>query len=276
MSSIRLGLSPCPNDTFIFDALLHQKIDTRGLKFEPVFADVEELNAMAFGAELEVSKLSYHALALLTKEYQILNSGGALGRGVGPLLIAKKALSEAEIEQARIAIPGKHTTANFLLSLAYPAAQQKEAMLFSEIESAVLDGSVEAGLIIHENRFTYQEKGLVKLMDLGEYWEEVSGSLIPLGGIAVKRSMEPEMKTAIDQLIRESVAYAFKEPAASRDFVQKHAQEMDVKVTQQHIDLYVNQYSLDLGEEGRKAVQMLFKQAEAKQIIQKITKPIFV
>ena len=276
MSSIRLGLSPCPNDTFIFDALLHQKIDTRGLKFEPVFADVEELNAMAFGAELEVSKLSYHALALLTKEYQILNSGGALGRGVGPLLIAKKALSEAEIKQARIAIPGKHTTANFLLSLAYPAAQQKEAMLFSEIESAVLDGSVEAGLIIHENRFTYQEKGLVKLMDLGEYWEEVSGSLIPLGGIAVKRSMEPEMKTAIDQLIRESVAYAFKEPAASRDFVQKHAQEMDVKVTQQHIDLYVNQYSLDLGEEGRKAVQTLFKQAEAKQIIQKITKPIFV
>ena len=276
MSSIRLGLSPCPNDTFIFDALLHQKIDTRGLKFEPVFADVEELNAMAFGAELEVSKLSYHALALLTKEYQILNSGGALGRGVGPLLIAKKALSEAEIKQARIAIPGKHTTANFLLSLAYPAAQQKEAMLFSEIESAVLDGSVDAGLIIHENRFTYQEKGLVKLMDLGEYWEEVSGSLIPLGGIAVKRSMEPEMKTAIDQLIRESVAYAFKEPAASRDFVQKHAQEMDVKVTQQHIDLYVNQYSLDLGEEGRKAVQMLFKQAEAKQIIQKITKPIFV
>jgi len=275
MSRIKLGLSPCPNDTFIFDALLHQKIDTRGLKFEPVFADVEELNAMAFG-ELEVSKLSYHALALLTKEYQILNSGGALGRGVGPLLIAKKALSEAEIEQARIAIPGKHTTANFLLSLAYPAAQQKEAMLFSEIESAVLDGSVEAGLIIHENRFTYQEKGLVKLMDLGEYWEEVSGSLIPLGGIAVKRSMEPEMKTAIDQLIRESVAYAFKEPAASRDFVQKHAQEMDVKVTQQHIDLYVNQYSLDLGEEGRKAVQMLFKQAEAKQIIQKITKPIFV
>ena len=276
MSSIRLGLSPCPNDTFIFDALLHQKIDTRGLKFEPVFADVEELNAMAFRAELEVSKLSYHALALLTKEYQILNSGGALGRGVGPLLIAKKALSEAEIEQARIAIPGKHTTANFLLSLAYPAAQQKEAMLFSEIESAVLDGSVEAGLIIHENRFTYQEKGLVKLMDLGEYWEEVSGSLIPLGGIAVKRSMEPEMKTAIDQLIRESVAYAFKEPAASRDFVQKHAQEMDVKVTQQHIDLYVNQYSLDLGQEGRKAVQTLFKQAEAKQIIQKITKPIFV
>ena len=276
MSSIRLGLSPCPNDTFIFDALLHQKIDTRGLKFEPVFADVEELNAMAFRAELEVSKLSYHALALLTKEYQILNSGGALGRGVGPLLIAKKALSEAEIKQARIAIPGKHTTANFLLSLAYPAAQQKEAMLFSEIESAVLDGSVEAGLIIHENRFTYQEKGLVKLMDLGEYWEEVSGSLIPLGGIAVKRSMEPEMKTAIDQLIRESVAYAFKEPAASRDFVQKHAQEMDVKVTQQHIDLYVNQYSLDLGQEGRKAVQTLFKQAEAKQIIQKITKPIFV
>ena len=276
MSRIKLGLSPCPNDTFIFDALLHQKIDTRGLKFEPVFADVEELNAMAFRGELEVSKLSYHALALLTKEYQILNSGGALGRGVGPLLIAKKALSEAEIKQARIAIPGKHTTANFLLSLAYPAAQQKEAMLFSEIESAVLDGSVEAGLIIHENRFTYQEKGLVKLMDLGEYWEEVSGSLIPLGGIAVKRSMEPEMKTAIDQLIRESVAYAFKEPAASRDFVQKHAQEMDVKVTQQHIDLYVNQYSLDLGQEGRKAVQTLFKQAEAKQIIQKITKPIFV
>ena len=276
MSKIKLGLSPCPNDTFIFDALLHQKIDTRGLKFEPVFADVEELNAMAFRAELEVSKLSYHALALLTKEYQILNSGGALGRGVGPLLIAKKALSEAEIKQARIAIPGKHTTANFLLSLAYPRATNKKELLFSEIETAVLKEEADAGLIIHENRFTYQEKGLFKLMDLGEYWEEVSGSLIPLGGIAVKRSMEPEMKTAIDQLIRESVAYAFKEPAASRDFVQKHAQEMDVKVTQQHIDLYVNQYSLALGKEGKEAVETLFKLAEEKNIIQAITKPIFV
>lgn len=276
MNPIRIGLSPCPNDTFIFDALLHQKIDTHGLNFEAVFADVEELNAMAFRGELEVSKLSYHALALLTNDYQILNSGGALGRGVGPLLIAKEQLSQSEIEQAKIAIPGKYTTANFLLSLAYPKAQKKEAMLFSEIESAVLDGSVDAGLIIHENRFTYQEKGLVKLIDLGQYWETVSGNLIPLGGIAVKRSIDEQKKNAIDQLIRESVAYAFEKPEESKAFVRAHAQEMNEEVTQKHIDLYVNQYSLALGKEGKEAVETLFKLAEEKKIIQTITKPIFV
>ena len=253
-----------------------KKIDTQGLSFEPVFADVEELNEKAFKGELAVSKLSYHALALLHNEYQILNSGSALGSGVGPLLIAKKHLSEAEINGARIAIPGKLTTANFLLSLAYPRATDKKEMLFSEIESAVLNEEVDAGLIIHENRFTYQEKGLVKLIDLGNYWEEVSGSLIPLGGIAVKRGMDEKLKKAIDQLIHQSIAFAFENPHSSKAFVKTHAQEMNDVVCQQHIDLYVNQYSLDLGKEGRDAVQTLFTEAQKKGIIEKMDQDIFV
>ncbi|MEQ8908043.1 MAG: 1,4-dihydroxy-6-naphthoate synthase [Vicingaceae bacterium] len=275
MSAIRIGLSPCPNDTFIFDALLHQKIDTQGLNFEAVFADVEELNSMAFKGELEVSKLSYHALALLLKDYQILNSGSALGSGVGPLLIAKRDLKEQGIDQARIAIPGKYTTANFLLSLAYPRATDKRELLFSEIENAVLNEDVDAGLIIHENRFTYQEKGLVKLIDLGNYWEEVSGSLIPLGGIAAKRSMDEKLKKTIDQLIHQSIAYAFENPESSKGFVAAHSQEMNEAVCQQHIDLYVNQYSLDLGQEGRSAVSTLFEEAKKKEIIETIYEPIF-
>lgn len=276
MTKIKIGLSPCPNDTFIFDALLHQKIDTQGLSFEPVFADVEELNEKAFKGELAVSKLSYHALALLHNEYQILNSGSALGSGVGPLLIAKKHLSEAEIDGARIAIPGKLTTANFLLSLAYPSATDKKEMLFSDIEAAVLNEEVEAGLIIHENRFTYQEKGLVKLIDLGNYWEEVSGSLIPLGGIAVKRNMDEKLKKAIDQLIHQSISFAFENPESSKEFVRDHAQEMNEAVTKKHIDLYVNKYSLDLGAEGREAVKTLFSEAQKKGLIENVNQDIFV
>jgi|SRR5690554_1128378 len=276
MKTIQIGYSPCPNDTFIFDALVHEKIDTEGLKFKPILADVEELNNKAFNSELEVTKLSYHAMAHLLDDYQLLNSGSALGSGVGPLLIAKKELAEEEINLGEIAIPGKYTTANFLLSLAYPKAQNKKEMLFSDIESAVLNGEVASGLIIHENRFTYQSKGLVKIKDLGNFWEETSGSLIPLGGIVIKRTLDQKLKEKVDRLIKKSIAFAFENRDSSMFYVRKHAQEMEEKVMQQHIDLYVNEYSLDLGEKGRAAVMQLFNMAEEKKLTEEIKVDIFV
>ena len=276
MQKLSLGFSPCPNDTFIFDALVHHKIDTEGLDFEVHLADVEELNEKAFKQELAITKLSYHAMSFCLENYQLLNSGSALGRGVGPLLIAKKQLSREEINQAKIAIPGKFTTANFLLSIAFPKAQQKQEVLFSEIESAVLNEEVDAGLIIHENRFTYEDKGLVKLMDLGDFWEGFSGGLIPLGGIVINRGFSNELKLKVDRLIKKSIQYAFDNDGASSNYVKDNAQEMAPKVIQKHIDLYVNQYSLDLGIEGRKAVENLFQAAINKKIVSKITPPIFV
>lgn len=276
MQTLTIGYSPCPNDTFIFDALVHEKIDTEGLQFEVVLKDVEELNHRAFEQDLDISKLSYHAMAHLLKPYQLLNSGSALGSGVGPLLISKQHMTEAEIDAAKIAIPGKYTTANFLLALAYPRATDKVEMLFSEVEEAVLSGDVDAGLIIHENRFTYEEKGLVKLIDLGNYWEEVSGNLIPLGGIVVRRKFDQALKEKIDRVLKRSIAFAFENRASSSEYVKAHAQEMDEKVMQQHIDLYVNQYSLDLGEEGRKAVKHLFQMAVEKGLIDEVGEAIFV
>lgn len=273
---LSIGFSPCPNDTFIFDALIHNRIDLDGLKFEPVLADVEELNQRAFRADLDITKLSYHALAHLSNEYQLLDSGSALGRNCGPLLIARNAIAPEQISDLRIAIPGKYTTANFLLGIAFPTAQNKEEYLFSDIEEAVVQGNVDAGLIIHENRFTYQEKGLVKLIDLGEYWERTTGKPIPLGGIAIKRSLSPDVKEKVNRLIRESVAYAFKHPEASRDYVRAHAQEMDPAVMQQHIDLYVNDFSVALGEEGRQAVTYLFEQARARKIVPDSPLPLFL
>lgn len=274
-NTISLGFSPCPNDTFIFDALIHGRIDTEGLQFKFELADVEALNAMAFEQKLDLTKLSYHALAHCLDHYQLLNSGSALGSGVGPLLIAKKHLDEEEINQARVAIPGKYTTANFLLSLAYPRLENKVEMLFSEIEEAVLEERVDAGLIIHENRFTYQEKGLVNLIDLGNYWEQRSGNLIPLGGIVANRKLGDAMIKKIDRVLKRSIQYAFEHPEASKEFVKQHAQEMEAEVIQKHIDLYVNQYSLDLGAEGRKAVENLLETAVEKEIIPPIKQAIF-
>lgn len=276
MKHLTLGFSPCPNDTFIFDALVHQKIDTEGLHFDVVLGDVEELNEKAFRNELDITKLSYHAMAFCLDNYQLLNAGSALGSGVGPLLIAKKELSEIEIDQARIAIPGKYTTANFLLSLAYPNANKKQEILFSEIEDAVLNDQFDAGLIIHENRFTYAERGLVKLMDLGAYWESVSNHLIPLGGIVVRRGFDAALKAKIDRVLKKSIEFAFKDRTSSKDYVIQHAQEMEEEVINQHIDLYVNQYTLDLGREGKNAINHLFDEAVQKKIVKEIIKPIFV
>lgn len=276
MKKLTLGYSPCPNDTFIFDAMVHQKIDTEGLAFEVFLGDVEELNSKAFKNELDITKLSYHAMAFCLEDYQLLNSGSALGSGVGPLLIAKKHLTEEEVNAAKIAIPGKYTTANFLLSLAYPKAQNKIEVLFSDIESMLERNEIDAGLIIHENRFTYEDRGFKKIVDLGEFWEEKSGELIPLGGIVVNRNFDDELKQKIDRVLQRSIKFAAENPEESEEYVKLHAQEMDEGVTQKHIGLYVNEYSIDLGVEGRRAVENLFKTAVKKEIVQKIKEPIFV
>jgi 1,4-dihydroxy-6-naphthoate synthase len=276
MTNLTLGFSPCPNDTFIFDALLHGRIDTEGLVFEPVMEDVEALNRRAFAGELAVTKLSYHAFAHLTDQYALLDAGSALGNNCGPLLIARQAMTEAEVNAARIAIPGKMTTANFLLSLAFPLAQHKQEVIFSDIENAVLRGDVEAGLIIHENRFTYAQKGLVKILDLGEHWETTTGLPIPLGGIVVRRDLPLEIQQKVNRVLRRSVEYAFANPAEVMPFVRQHAQEMDESVMRAHIDLYVTKYTVDLGEDGRSAVQQMFRIASEKGVLAGIREHIFV
>lgn len=271
---LTIGYSPCPNDTFIFDALVHQKIDTEGLRFRPFLADVEALNQKAFAAELPITKLSFHALGYLIDRYALLNSGSALGRNCGPLLIAKRPMDS--LAGAKVAIPGRYTTANFLFGLAYPEVSDKEALVFHEIEGAVLNGQVDAGVIIHENRFTYQDKGLVKLQDLGVFWESTTGFPIPLGGIVVRRDLSPDLQQTIDRVVQRSVRYALDHPQASREYVRAHAQEMEDSVMSAHIQLYVNEFTHQLGPEGMGAVRHLFEEAECKGLIPKIQTDIFV
>jgi 1,4-dihydroxy-6-naphthoate synthase len=251
-----LGFSPCPNDTFIFDALVNKKIDTEGIDFTVELEDVQTLNRWAMEGKLDISKISYGVLPLL-EQYELLDAGGALGKGVGPLLIARQPLALTEIDSCRIAIPGEQTTAHLLFSLAFPEARNKQFMVFSGIEEAVRSGVVDCGVIIHENRFTYQQKGLVKLIDLGEFWEKETGVPIPLGGIVVKRSLGKDLPQTINGLIRKSLEYAFERYPELPDYVKGHAQEMDERVMRQHIDLYVNNYSLSLGEDGEKAIGIL-------------------
>lgn len=272
---LTLGFSPCPNDTFIFDALIHHKIDTEGLDFEVFFDDVETLNQKAFNADLDITKLSYHAYAYAIKDYVLLDAGSALGFGVGPMLICKNP-QDLNNPDLRVGIPGKYTTANFLLSLAYPHLKNKQAMVFSDIEQKLLNDEIDLGLIIHENRFTYHDKGLQKVQDLGEYWETETQSAIPLGGIVIKRSLPDVVKQKVNRLIRKSVEFAFENPASALPFIKLHAQEMDEKVMYQHIDLYVNKYSVDLGIEGKKAIQTLFNQAFEKGIIKKVDQDLFL
>lgn len=273
---LTLGFSPCPNDTFIFDAMVHGKVDTEGLRFEPVLEDVEALNRRAFSGDIAITKLSYHAYAWLTDRYVLLDAGSALGSNCGPLLVARAPLSAAQIDAGPIAIPGKMTTANFLLGLAFPSAQNKVETLFSDIEDAVSRGDVAAGLIIHENRFTYQHKGLVKLTDLGEYWETTTGLPIPLGGIVVRRDLPTDVQQKVNRVLRRSVEYAFAHPDDVMPYVRAHAQAMDDAVMRAHIGLYVTDYTVDLGAAGRQAVAELFRQAGEKQIIPNYNKNIFI
>jgi len=273
---LSLAISPCPNDTFIFDALIHHKIDTEGIEFDVHFADVEALNTAALEQQYDITKLSYFAYAFVSDYYILSHSGSALGNNCGPLLIAKSILNDDEIKQAKIGIPGNYTTANFLFSLRYPEAKNKTTLLFSDIENSILEDEIDAGVIIHENRFTYEQKGLKKIIDLGDYWEKTYKSPIPLGGIALKRNMPLESQKAIERVIKRSIEFAFEYPQSSSDFVAKYAQEMNSEVCRRHIDLYVNKYSIDLGFEGEYAVNLLYKTAAEKGIIEEINTPIFI
>jgi 1,4-dihydroxy-6-naphthoate synthase len=279
---LTIGFSPCPNDTFIFDALIHHKIDTEGLEFEVFYDDVETLNQKAFRGELDITKLSYHAFAYAANQYVLLDSGSALGFGVGPMLICKEDVEELKIRletgdsQLKIGIPGKYTTANFLLSLAYPDATNKQELVFSDIENAVLDGRVDVGLIIHENRFTYQDKGLHKVIDLGDYWEKRTGCAIPLGGIVANRTLPMDLQHKINRVLKNSVEFAFSNPKSGLDYIRSHAQEMSEEVMYKHIDLYVNKFSIDLGQEGKKAIKLMFDTALEKGIIPNLSEGLFL
>jgi 1,4-dihydroxy-6-naphthoate synthase len=256
---LTLGFSPCPNDTFIFDALVNKKIDTEGFEFDTLLADVESLNQWGLEGKLDITKLSFPAFFKSLGHYTLLNAGSAIGKGVGPLLIsdAQYELSEEEINQASIALPGVNTTANLLFSFAYPEAKDKKFMIFSAIEDALINKEIDLGVIIHENRFTFQQKGLLKVKDLGEYWEEKMELPLPLGGIAINQSLKRTTALKINELIRKSLAFAFSNYPIIPDYVKQHSQEMSEDVMRQHIDLYVNDYSLDLGEEGKLAIESL-------------------
>jgi len=273
---LSLAFSTCPNDTFIFDALVHKNIDTEGLDFDVILGDVEELNKLAFKGDVDITKLSYHAYAYISDNYKLLNSGSALGYKNGPLLISKHKIFPDELNDIKIAIPGKNTTANLLLSIAYPQAKNKKEYLFSDIEEAVLSGEVDAGLIIHENRFTYAEKGLNKIIDLGEFWEEKTKLPIPLGGIVVNRNLSVEIQKKIDRVLKRSIEYAFANPKSAYNYIKQFAQEMDEEVMYNHIKLYVNDFTKDLGTEGKKAIETLYDIAKKEKVITGVSEDIFV
>lgn len=253
-----LGFSPCPNDTFIFDALVNNKIDSGGITFDVRLEDVETLNEMAIKNELDFTKVSYGVLPLILKNYQVLNSGSALGKGVGPLLISKKEIAFDEVKNCLIVIPGENTTAHFLFTQAFPEAGNKIFKRYDVIEQSVLHSNGNTlGVIIHENRFTYAAKGLKKVVDLGNFWEQKTGYPIPLGGIAAKKKLGEKVLMQVDALIKKSIEYAFANYPLLADYVKEHAQEMEPVVMKQHIDLYVNNFSLALGKEGKDAIAKL-------------------
>ncbi len=256
---LTLCFSPCPNDTFIFDALVHHKIDTQGLSFEVLLEDVETLNQRAIAGTPDITKLSYGVLPLVLDRYRVLNSGSALGRGAGPLLVttAGNAARFAALPDFSVALPGEHTTANLLFSLAYPGVTQKTFLRYDEIEAVVLENKVSAGVLIHENRFTYADKGLERIADLGDFWEKTSGQPIPLGGIVIRRNLPLSLQQTVDKLIRQSVEYAFAHYPELTDYIRMHAREMSEDVMRKHIDLYVNSFSINLGSEGRQAILRL-------------------
>ncbi|WP_346238201.1 1,4-dihydroxy-6-naphthoate synthase [Niabella insulamsoli] len=256
---LSIGFSPCPNDTFIFDALVNGKIDTGGIQLTPVLEDVETLNRWALEGRLDITKLSFPAYFETAGTYELLNAGSALGKGVGPLLVSNRdqPFATPEVENVSVALPGIHTTAHLLFSFAFPRAGKKQFKVFHEIEDTVVKGDTDLGVIIHENRFTYREKGLHKVMDLGQYWEEKMQVPIPLGGIAIKKSLGGNVSKKVNGLIHASLEFAFNHYPAVADYVKENAQAMSEEVMRQHIELYVNNYSLDLGEDGRKAIAVL-------------------
>jgi 1,4-dihydroxy-6-naphthoate synthase len=274
--TLSLGFSTCPNDTFIFDALVNHRTGNKSIQFEVVLADVEDLNKRALGNELDISKISYAAYPAFAGSYEILPAGSAIGRGNGPVIISKRKIYPDELNEALIAIPGIHTTANLLLSILFPGILRRREYLFSDIEEALLCNEVDAGVIIHENRFTYAAKGLLKVADLGEVWEKQTESPLPLGGIVIKRSLPQAVKKDIAERIAESIRFAFKFPSASEGYIKQYAQNLDESVIAKHINLFVNDFSIDMGEEGRKAIQTLFTKGAEVNALHPVPEEIFL
>lgn len=272
--SLRFGFSPCPNDTFAFHALVHGQVPTPGFKVRPVLADVEELNRKALKAELELSKLSFHALAHVLDDYALLRSGAALGRGCGPLLVARPGAQGLDLSQTMIAVPGRFTTAHLLLTLYLGAPPRVAPMLFSEVMPAVARGEHKAGLIIHEGRFTYERLGLDSIVDLGQWWEEETGLPIPLGCIAARRDLGRDTALALEKALAGSVRQAWAKPEASRDYVLVHSQEMEAAVLDQHIGLYVNSFTEDLGSEGLSTVEYMLEKGRAAGLLPASGQPL--
>jgi 1,4-dihydroxy-6-naphthoate synthase len=264
---ITLAISPCPNDTFIFDAIIHNRIDLEGLKFNVRLHDVETLNHIALEGGADMLKVSFFTYLLLQRNFVLLDSGSAMGFGNGPLLISKNGYTLEDVPRLTVAVPGQYTTAHMLFRIAAPGVGKKTFMLFSEIEDAILTGKVDAGVIIHENRFTYEQKGLKKIIDLGSYWEKLTGSPIPLGGIIVRKGLGYDVINKLNRIMYRSVEYAFKHPEVAMPFVKEHAQEMDEEVMKKHIHLYVNDNTLSLGTGGKVALTKLQQIAREKGLI---------
>jgi len=273
---IRFGFSSCPNDTFIFYALVNGKIDTYGIEFDFVVEDVEDLNKKALGGEIDVTKISFNAYGKVADKYILSNYGSALGKNNGPLIIAKDKINIADLPSKTVAIPGANTTANLLMSIALPEVKNKREYLFSDIEDAVLSGEVDAGLIIHETRFTYHKKGLVKILDLGEWWETEYNLPLPLGGICISREFDRPVQMLLDKLIGDSVEYAFEHPEETMQFIKSYAQETSDKVIFSHIDLYVNEFTREIGSLGKKSVEFLLQAGEKAGFFSNVPKDIFV
>lgn len=276
MRHLTLGYSPCPNDTFIFYPLVHGLIDSPGFSFSERLEDVETLNRMALKSELDITKISYHLLGFIRRDYCLLRSGGALGRGCGPLVVSKKYTGMGEIKGKRIAVPGRYTTACLLLRLFDPDLDNIVFLPFNEIMGAVASGDADAGVIIHESRFTFPDFGLTKLLDLGDWWEKETGHPIPLGGIVAKRSLGGETISALDRMLRLSVEYALAHPGAANVYIRSHSQEISDEVCAAHIELYVNSFSRDLGSEGEAAVMALLDRAEAAGLIPQSIESVFL
>lgn len=271
-----LGFSPCPNDTFIFDAMVHGRIDTEGLEFDFFLGDVEELNRRAIASDADILKISTHVYALVADNYLILDSGSALGFGNGPLIVSRETKLPAGKKDLRIAIPGKHTTANLLLSIFRPDITDKPEFLFSDIPGVILRGEADGGLIIHETRFTYRSYGLYKICDLGMMWEDLTRLPVPLGSIVINRRISYDIALKVNNIIRRSITYALDNSSAASEFVTSHARETESSVITSHIKLFVNEFTLNLGDQGRKAVSELFRRANEKGALPAVPANIFL
>jgi len=272
---LSLGFSTCPNDTFMFEALVNKRIQIKGYEFDLSLADVEELNKKAMNAELDISEVSIAAYPYFASSYQLLSSGGAIGTGNGPVLVGKNKIYPDELKDLLIAVPGNHTTARLLMTIIYPDAKNLKEFLFSDIEDAVLSGATDAGVIIHENRFSYQEKGLRKIVDLGEEWEKLSHLPLPLGGIVIKRNLSNNVKAEINKILADSIRYAMEKPLVSLPFIKKYAQNLNESIIFQHINLFVNDFSAQMGEEGKEAINSLFKRGIKVGSLPEINQTIF-